>query len=117
MDSFDPAEMKGRVMRELCDIGFADITDYVEVVSDDGEPKLRFRDTSDISPEKRAAIVAIKMGSKGIEIKLADKLSALEKLGRCFGLFEKKEEADTENIDEMQSEIFGGDDDEQDFDT
>ena len=113
MDGFDPEKLMERVLNALCDIGFADITDYVEIVCGDGEPKLRFRDTSDIPPEKRAAIVAVKMGAEGVEIKLADKLSALEKLGRICGLFERKE--DTGDMDEIISDVFG-DCDEQDSD-
>ena len=96
-----------RVLRELADIAFCDIADYCEIT--DGET-LVLRPTAALSRSSRAAIVGIKTGTKGIEIKFADKLSALEKLGRYLGIFDKKADTDEEDVDGLMLDVFGGDD-------
>ena len=94
----------GRVLRELAGIGFADILDYVAVTP---EGELALRPTEEIPPQARAAVVGIKQGPRGIEIKLADKLSALEKLGRHMGLFDRREPGGIEDVEDLRREIFG----------
>ncbi|MCF0120789.1 MAG: terminase small subunit [Oscillospiraceae bacterium] len=98
---------KERVLRELADIAFCDIADYCEITEDE---TLRLRPTAQLSRSSRAAIAAIKTGTKGVEIKFADKLSALEKLGRYLGIFDKNADGDAEELDGLMEEIFGGGD-------
>jgi phage terminase small subunit len=93
-----------RVLLELARIAFSDSTDYVRIVStpfpttvvdEDGEVQQVMRnvqrvelvDTERIPPDKRAAIASIKEGKHGIELKLYDKLRALEQIGRHLGMF------------------------------
>ena len=70
-----------RVLRELAAIGFADIGDFAEIVREGNGVELRIRPSEEIPRRARAAMAGVKQGTRGIEIKLADKLSALEKLG------------------------------------
>ena len=74
-------------MRELAAIAFADIADYVQVKDYGGLSMVEITPTSDIPIDKRAAIASIKQGNNGIEVKLHNKLDALDKLGRHFGMF------------------------------
>lgn len=72
-----------RVLNELAALGFYDIADYAQI--EYGRAVLK--DTSDIPKEKRPAIVSIKEGANGLEIRLADKLRALEMIGKHLGMF------------------------------
>ena len=84
-----------KVLRELGNIAFADAADYVAVE----EGRICVKDTGVLPLEKRAAIAFVKEGTKGVEVKLHDKLRALEILGKAAGLFserEKKEEQEKE---------------------
>ena len=47
------------------------------------------QDLERIDPAARRAIVAVKSGNSGVEVKLADKLKALELMGKNLGLFER----------------------------
>ena len=95
------------VLRELAKIAFSNGTDFARVVSreapttvidEEGNPQqvmgtiqsVRLLDTSDVDPEKRAAIAGIKEGKFGIEVKSYDKVKALELLGQHLGLFSGK---------------------------
>lgn len=62
------------ILRELAKIGFADITDYLTVKSD----LVQIKNTEDIPRARIGAISAIKQGNFGIEMKLHDKVRALE---------------------------------------
>lgn len=75
------------ILRELAAIATADIIDYAQVVDDGGGGKVALAVTDTIPAEKRRAIAGIKATQAGIEIKLNDKLKALELLGRHLGLF------------------------------
>ena len=96
-----------RVLRELAAIGFADILDYAEIVREGDGVELRIRPTEEIPRRARSAVAGIKQGTRGVEIKLADKLSALEKLGRHLGLFEKRPETEDPDLDRIRTELFG----------
>lgn len=98
-----------RVLRELARIGFANVTDYANVVeetveeerpvfNDDGEvvdhitvvrniKRVDIEPTTDLDADRRAALSEIKETKQGIEIKLHDKVKALELLGRHLGMF------------------------------
>lgn len=74
-----------QVLLELARIGFADVADYVTVE----QGKLQVTDLERMDPAARRAIVAVKSGNSGVEVKLADKLKALELMGKNLGLFER----------------------------
>lgn len=76
-----------RVLEELARIGFSNVKDFVN----GGNNVLELKHIED---SKTAAVAAVKTrlgddGSVNTEIKLHDKVSALEKLARHLGLFEK----------------------------
>lgn len=76
-----------RVLRELAAVAFANGTDYASVVSG----LVMMNDTEDLTQEQKAAIVSIKQTKEGVEVKLADKMKALELLAKHLGLFEVQE--------------------------
>lgn len=88
-----------RVVKELARVAFADATDYacVETLTYENEDGtvspvqiVSPKDTDTLSDDQRAAIAGIKQGANGIEIKLHDKIKALELLGRHIGMFNDK---------------------------
>lgn len=82
-----------RVIVELGKVAFANIQDYL------GEGN-SFLDARDMDSDKSAAIESIQVtetewdgGTKtGVKFKLHDKISALEKIGRHLGIFERDNE-------------------------
>lgn len=52
---------------------------------------VQITDTDDLPDEKAAALAGIKQGANGIEVKLHDKVRALELLGKATGLFDSRE--------------------------
>lgn len=89
-----------KVIGELAAIAFADIADYVRVQDHGGLPMVEITPTDDIPESKRAAIASIKQGSNGIEIKLHNKLDALEKLGRHLGMFKGDNAGEDDLLDD-----------------
>ena len=83
-----------RVLQELARIAFSVATDVVEVR--DGEVVIR--DTESLTTDQKAAIAGIKEGRAGIEIKMHDKVRALELLCRNLGLLDKKEEQEGQGV-------------------
>lgn len=84
-----------RVLRELAKVAFANAGDIVDA----GDATLK----EDASPDDLAAVQSVKVkvfGDDGVEreIKLADKLKALDLLGRHIGLFRGTPNADTEGV-------------------
>lgn len=88
-----------RVVKELARIAFADASDYacIETLTYENEDGtvspvqiVSPKDTDTLSDDQRAAIAGIKQGANGIEIKLHDKIKALELLGRHIGMFNDK---------------------------
>lgn len=75
-----------RVLQELAAIGFAKGTDYAAI---DDFGRVRLYPTNGLSTAQKAAVVSIKETRTGVEVKLADKVRALELLGRHLGLFDK----------------------------
>lgn len=73
-----------RVLQELAAVGFARGTDYAEIASN-GDVHLI--PTDKLSDQQKAAILGIRETRDGVEIKLADKVRALELLGKHLGLF------------------------------
>lgn len=88
-----------RVVKELARVAFADATDYacVETLTYENEDGtvspiqvVSPKDTDTLSDDQRAAIASIKQGANGVEVKLCDKIKALELLGRHIGMFSDK---------------------------
>ena len=84
---------------ELARVAFADATDYAQVETrtfekDDGTEvtyqAVALKETIELTTDQRAAIAGIKQGANGIEVKLCDKIKALELLGRHIGMFNDK---------------------------
>ncbi len=97
-----------KVLEEYAKLGFSDVTDYLQVVTErvlvghdkeTGEPIsdisqfVLMKDTKDISPEKLAAISEVKQNKDGsISFKLHDKRGALDSIARHLGMFVEKRE-------------------------
>ena len=88
-----------RVVKELARSAFANIADYVRVetqtcTKDDGTETtyqiVMLSETEDLSADQRAALATVKQSVNGVEIKLHDKIKALELLGRHIGMFNDK---------------------------
>ena len=77
-----------RVVEELSLIGFADLADFVEW----GPNGVKLKPSSALDAEKRRSIVEVSEGRFGVKIRLADKLGALDRLGRHLGMFIDKVE-------------------------
>jgi phage terminase small subunit len=104
-----------RVLAELARVAYANGTDfarvvekeYIEDVKDEegnvtGQKVHKYKtveviETNKLSEDKRAAIAGIKATEKGIEVKMADKIKALELMGKYLGMFTDKVEAKTVN--------------------
>lgn len=83
------------VLRELAAIGFSNISDFVTISG----RMVCVKDTDAVSVDKLPALASVKEGMTGIEIKLHDKVRALEMLGKYLGLFDGQtaEDKDKEN--------------------
>lgn len=84
------------VLRELAAIGFAKATDFVQI----RDSRVRLSETDSLTDEQKRAIAGIKEGKFGIELKLHDKIKALELLGQHLGLFTGKEAQGDESADD-----------------
>ena len=73
-----------RVLEELAAIAFANGTDFVTITQ---AGLINVKATSDVPKDKLPAIAGIKYNQLGIEIKLHDKVRALELLGKHLGVF------------------------------
>ncbi len=90
------------VLRELIAMAFSDITDYTNIVTHTEkdpvtgkrkrEQSLEITDTADLTKMQKKAISCIKNGKYGIEVRLEDKLKAIELLGRYMGMWKDKVE-------------------------
>lgn len=98
-----------RVVQELARIAFANAGDLIDA----GDATLK----DDASRDDLAAIQSIKvkdMGNMGIEreIRMADKLKALELLGRHLGIFDDRlrldAKLDTGKLDSILAQLEGG---------
>lgn len=75
-----------RVLEELAAIAFGKATDYATVK--DGQ--VIVKNTEELDEQQIRAIAGIKEGKFGIEVKLNDKLKAIELIGRHLGMFKDK---------------------------
>lgn len=83
-----------RVVEELAKIAFASVTDYVtveeKIVGKHIGKHVVVKSTCDISRELLGAVASIKEGTNGIEVKLHDKVRALEDLAKHLGMFKNE---------------------------
>lgn len=118
-----------RVLSELASIAFANGSDFATI---NANGLINIKATSQVPKEKLPAIAGIKYSANGlgVEIKLHDKVRALEMLGRHLGLFENhgatadpeennifevidqstREELDTSEIPEIEPPAKSGND-------
>lgn len=94
-----------RVLGELAKVAFSNGTDFAQVVEKtrklvDGDRELviPYKDvevieTSKLDDDKKAAIAGIKSTQYGIEVKMNDKVRALELIGNHLGMFNNKPDA------------------------
>ena len=99
-----------KVLKELATIGFANVTDFVKVekrtymatdlLDPEAEPvekeykAVDVFETDAIAPDKIPALASIKQGKDGIEVKMHDKVKALELMAKHLGMFTEKVEHD-----------------------
>ena len=114
-----------KVLSELASIGFSNATDFVTVeekdvvigyeIGEDGQEDkskpIKQRDksvnilgTNRIETGKIKALSSIKQGANGIEIKLHDKVKALELMGKTLGIFVDKIETTTKIVVSIEEE-------------
>lgn len=91
------------IMSELKTIGFSKITDYLSIDEKEVRRKVRGKlttlkfkavdlfTTDSMKEEHIPAIASIKQGKEGIELKLHDKVRALELMGKHRGMFKEAE--------------------------
>ena len=97
-----------RVIQELAKIAFVNAVDVID--PDTATVK------DDALPEDTAAILSVKVktfGEDGLEreIKMADKIKALELLGKHMGMFKEKMDVNiqtSEKLDDIMSQMGGG---------
>ena len=105
-----------RVLQELAAIAFSKATDYARVIEKEAETEengeivpaldkngnvilyrtIELQLTETMTDTQKAAISCIKRGRDGLEVKVHDKLKALELLGKHIGMFGGKTDLDTE---------------------
>ncbi|MGN0585857.1 MAG: terminase small subunit [Oscillospiraceae bacterium] len=78
-----------RVLSELAAIAFADRTEIAKI-NDKGF--VEFTPTDKLPKELKKVISGIKEGKFGIEVATADKVRALELLGKHLGIFDKRDD-------------------------
>lgn len=94
------------VVNELVAIAFASATDFARVENN----SVVIDNTDELEEKVKKAIVGIKEGKNGIEVSMANKMQALEMLGRHLGIFKDKLELSrptSEITDEIDKYIQG----------
>lgn len=79
------------VIAELAAVAFASGADYKKVVSKDGVVAVGAVPTGSLTRSQLAAVTEIRETQFGVDIKLADKMRALELLGKHLGMFDGKQ--------------------------
>lgn len=101
---------KKAVLNELATIAFSDFSRFAKIAADEkGEQVIILTDTARLSADCKRALCSVKAGTKGIEIKLYDKLRALEILGRVCGIYGGEDEDEKTAIAELKSLFEGSD--------
>lgn len=76
-----------KVLEELAAIAFANGTNFATI---NHKGQVSLIPTSELSENKKKAVASIKEGQYGVEVKLHDKVRALELLGKHLGVFTEK---------------------------
>lgn len=90
-----------RVIEELASIAFSKSTDYATVKGG----CVKIKDTDKLTEKQKSAITGIKSTQFGVEIKLADKIKALELIGKHIGMFKDKEDTPPESVVQIVDDI------------
>lgn len=90
-----------QVIQELASIAFSNATEFATVKGN----RVKIKNTDDLEESVKKAIVSIKKGKNGIEIKSADKVQALELLGRHLGIFNDKIDVNVKEKEEKKNAI------------
>lgn len=80
------------ILRELASIAFASPAHYMDVVRADGTSRILVKPTAEWTEQQKAAVTSIKNTPNGVEIRLSDKVKALELLGKHLGMFTGKKD-------------------------
>lgn len=88
-----------KVIEELAAVAFANGTDFATITHNG---LVRLTPTDEVPEEKKKAVASIKEGQYGTEIKLHDKVRALELLGKHLGVFD----ANNGSANEQENNIF-----------
>ncbi|MBO1361788.1 terminase small subunit [Acetobacter sacchari] len=96
---------KEKVLLELARIGFADVTDVVNVVEDGETRRVEIKATADLSEDVRRAISEIsettnESGDRTIKVKQHSKLTALQQISKILG-YDKPTPQDDGAVDDM----------------
>lgn len=102
------------VLGELAAIAFSDFSMFAKIEeNENGEQVIILTDTDRLSADCKKSLASVKAGTKGIEIKLYDKLRALELLCRIYGIYGGEDMAEKDAIAELKgvfaerSDVFG----------
>ena len=76
-----------KVLEELAAIAFANGTNFATITQNGC---VLLTPTNELSENKKKAVALIKEGQYGVEVKLHDKVRALELLGKHLGVFDSK---------------------------
>ena len=79
------------------------MTDYVSIANG----KVQVADTDQMDSTARRALSVIKESRDGVEIRLADKVKALELMGKNLGLFERGKTVEDDTL-KKAAELLGG---------
>ena len=90
------------VLRELAAIGFARSTDYAHI---NGDGHVVLTPTAWLTEEQRIAIAGVKETQFGVEVKMHDKIRALEMLGKHLGIFDAKGNENSEKQNNLLQAI------------
>lgn len=83
-----------RVLNELARVAFIDVRSFYQ---EEEDGRLRMKSFSELSDDDAACIAGLKFTDNGPELKVHDKLAALEKIGKHLKLFTEKSEVDMNN--------------------
>lgn len=88
-----------KVLEELAAIAFANGTDFATITHNG---LVRLTPTDEVPEEKKKAVASIKEGQYGTEVKVHDKVKALELLAKHLGMFDSK----NGSANEQENNIF-----------
>ncbi len=95
------------VLNELAAIAFADRTEIAKI---NEKGFVEFTPTDKLPKDLKKVISGIKEGKFGIEVVTADKVRALELLGKHLGIFDKRDDKTDAlaKLDEVLEKMIGG---------